>query len=474
MIVTQKGEKKDYIKKFVPFGFAAFLIGVVGGFTTVLGPAFVGDLGLDYNNTTWTALAMAISTAAFAPISGKIADSVGKRKTLLVALAVFTLGNILTACATSLWFMLAARFIVGLGASAVAPVVMSFILTDFPRDKSARGFSLYMFISGVAVIFGPSLGGIITQNYGWRKMMWVCVGICVFVFVICLFSLEKDSDEKKHNGGFDIVGTLFVLLFFGLVLCIPSFGQNFGWTSLPFVVTLVLSAVTGVCLYFAEKKADNPVLQIEFIKRKVFILSVIALFLTQGLMQANMTDIILFVNYTVPQNAIISSYAISVMYVGMSLGSVFLGPLADRTEPKRILMFSLTLTGVGCAIMLLFSQNTSLVTLACALGVLGFGLGGNAAIFMKIVLSGVADETAGAGTGTYGLFRDLSAPFGVAVFVPLFTNTVTSRVEAGAQLVSAAVSSVRILALTEIICVITGIVIVMFLPSIRKKEEDKV
>ena len=76
-------------------------------------------------------------------------------------------------------------------------------------------------------------------------------------------------------------------------------------------------------------------------KRKAFILPVIALFLTQGLMQANMTDMIVFVNYTQPENAVISGYAISIMYLGMSIGSVILGPLADRFEPKFILTGSL-------------------------------------------------------------------------------------------------------------------------------------
>ena len=69
-------------------------------------------------------------------------------------------------------------------------------------------------------------------------------------------------------------------------------------------------------------------------KRKAFVLSVLALFLTQGLMQANMTNIIVFVNYTQPQNSVISGYAISIMYLGMSLGAVILGPMADRLEPK--------------------------------------------------------------------------------------------------------------------------------------------
>ena len=119
-------------------------------------------------------------------------------------------------------------------------------------------------------------------------------------------------------------------------------------------------------------------------KRSTFILSVLALFLTQGLMQANMTNTIVFVNYTQPENSVISAYAISVMYLGMSLGAVFLGPLADRFEPRIVLSGSLLLTGVSCALLLLFTADATILLLMSALGLLGFGLGGNGTIFMKV------------------------------------------------------------------------------------------
>ena len=69
-------QNKDYKKGFIPYALAAFLIGIVGGFSTVLGPSFVQDIGIAYNNTTWTALAQAMSTAACAPILGKVGDVV--------------------------------------------------------------------------------------------------------------------------------------------------------------------------------------------------------------------------------------------------------------------------------------------------------------------------------------------------------------------------------------------------------------
>ena len=463
-------QNNTYKTGFIPYALAAFLIGIVGGFSTVLGPAFVQDIGIAYNTTTWTALAQAMSTAACAPVLGKLGDVIGRRTTLLLGIAIYGLGNGLSALADSLLFMMISRFIVGIGSAAVTPVVLAYIVTEFPPNAVAKGFSLYMLISSASVVFGPTLGGLMIQAYGWRAMIWVCVIISAIVFLVCLITHDKTGVSRKSLTDFDGTGALLVLIFFSLVLCIPSFGQNFGWSSIAFLGVLIAAVISLAGLILAEKRAKNPILPSSFIKRKAFILSVLALFLTQGLMQANMTNIIVFVNYTQPDNSVISGYAISIMYLGMSLGAVILGPLADRWEPKVVLTGSLILTGIGCGLMLLFSTGTSVLLLALSLGILGFGLGGNGTIFMKVVLSGVPAGQAGAGTGTYGLFRDLAAPFGVAVFVPMFTNQITDLIAAGTDAPTAAVSSIEILATTELFCVAAGIAIVLMLPKIQNSK----
>ena len=465
-------QSNAYKKGFLPYALAAFLIGIVGGFSTVLGPSFVQDIGIAYNNTTWTALAQAMSTAACAPVLGKVGDAIGRRTTLLAGIAVFTVGNVLSALSNSLGFMMAARFVVGIGTAAMTPVIMAYIVAEFPQNQVAKGFSLYMLISSASVILGPTLGGLMISAYGWRAMLWVCVAICIVTFVACAWTAGGQNSRRQPLQNFDGIGAVLVLIFFSLVLCIPSFGQNFGWTSKAFGGVMLAAVLALIGLIAAERKTKHPILSGRFMMRSAFVLIVLALFLTQGLMQANMTNTIIFVNYTQPYNTAVSGYAISVMYIGMSLGAVLLGPPADRFEPKHILIGSLLLTGIGCGSLLFFSEATSLLLLMASLGILGFGLGGNGTIFMKVALSGLSPQEAGAGTGTYGLFRDLAAPFGVAVFVPLFTNQITGRIAGGAAGAEAAVGSVHTLAMAELACIAAGIAVVCFLPKIRNKGES--
>ena len=160
-----------YKRGFIPYALAAFLIGFIGGLTTVLGPAFVKEMNLDYNNTTWTALSLSISSAVFTPILGRFSDVIGRKKMLLIGIGIFILGNILTATAFSLITMIIARFIVGIGTAAIAPTVISYIITQFPPKSIAKGFSLYMLISSAAVILGPTVGGLIINRWNFRYIL---------------------------------------------------------------------------------------------------------------------------------------------------------------------------------------------------------------------------------------------------------------------------------------------------------------
>ena len=269
-------EEKGYIRGFLPYGAAALLVGLVGGFSAVLGPAFVSDLGLAYNNTTWTALATAMSSAACAPILGKLADVLGRRRTLLLGVLIYTLGNVLTALAPGLIFMLLARFILGIGAAAVAPVVISYILTEFPPEKIAKGFSVYMLVSSGAVVIGPTAGSWIIDIWGWRAMMWLCSILCGAVFVYCLLKREKNVARLDAMAGFDVSGAVLVVVFFSLLLCIPSFGQNLGWDSWAFRLVFLAAIASLFGLIQVEKKAEQRLFpQIEEAQRQQHPLSTV-------------------------------------------------------------------------------------------------------------------------------------------------------------------------------------------------------
>ena len=472
----------SYLKGFWPYALAAAVLSLCGGLTAAVPTNLVADWGLDPSSTTWVTMSYSLGAAAMAPIMGKLVDVLGRRYTLLLGLGIFGIAQPLASLvpAGSLLLVLAVRFLVGVGAAAVAPVVMAYIMTEFPPDKMGRGFSIYMLVASGMVVFGPTLGGIIIGELGWKPILYLCFALVAVVFLICMLTIRDSRATRGTMQGFDFAGAVLALVFFSMVLSIPTFGQNNGWLAAATLICIAVGVVALVALVLVERRAKNPILSGKFMARKQFVLPVVILFLSQGLLQSSMTNIIMFVMYT-RGDATLSGIAASVMYVGMALGSIGIGPLADKREPRTVAAAALVLVAIGAALQLTFTAETGLLMLCASLFLIGLGLGGNSTIFLKVVLSGLPPELAGSGSGTYNVFRDLAVPFGVAVFVPMFTGAMNSGLASGleqgldeaAAAAAACVSALHGTALIQTISVAVGAVVCLLLPRIYHNGGNK-
>lgn len=468
--------QNNYMKGFIPYAVAAAVLALCGGFTasvpTAISTAWNADASL-----TFITLAYSLAAAALAPIMGKLGGTIGRRKMLLVALGLYTIGQTLIAiCPANIPMLLVFRFMVGIGAAGIAPVIMAYIMMEFPPEKMGAGFTIYMALSNAMVIFGPTLGGIIMNVIGgadaWRTIMWICVALCAISFVLC-FAMVRDNPNlpKGTMKGFDWGGALFVLLMFGALVCVPTFGQQDGWGAVTTLLSIAVAVVGLAGLFLIEKKASNPILSGKFIARKNFVLPVIVLFLTQGLMTACLTEIIRF-GYAVDK-ATIASIAMSIEYLGMAIGTIVLGPISDKKEPKLVAAVALVLVAIGSAIMLMINETSGVLAMGGALFFVGLGLGGNTTIFMKVALSGVAPTESSSASGTFNVFKDMCAPFGVAIFVPMFVTAMNKNAAAGMAVPAAASSALHNVALVQLVCVAVGIVVCFLLPTVRAKASEK-
>lgn len=472
---------RSYLNNFIPYGIAAAVLSLCGGITAAVPPNIVADWSLPETMVTWLALAYSLGAAVAAPIMGKLSDIIGRRATLLLGLAFFTVGPLLSALTPTgaVLLLILFRFLAGVGASAIAPVVMAYIMTEFPQEKLGQGFMLYMVLSCGMVIFGPTVGGIILSRAGWRSILYICVVLAAAAWGTCFFLVKKQPKRQEISQPFDYAGAVLVILFFSMLLSIPTFGQNNGWMAAPTLICVGIGLLSLIGLVIAERKAKSPILNGKFMARKQFILPVTALFLSQGLLQSCMTNIITFAIVTTGDRTL-SGIATSVMYVGMTLGTVVIGPLADKKEPRIVAAAALVFVAAGAACQLLFTSATSLLLMCISMFLIGLGLGGNGTIFLKVALSGLEPKAAGSGSGTYNVFRDMSAPFGVALFVPMFSAGLASgaqslvaagmaEAEAKAQ---AAVNALHSTAWVQVFFVIASIVVCLLLPRIYKQKKS--
>lgn len=467
-------ENKNYMKGFLPYAIAAAVLSLCGGFTASVPTAISTAWNAD-SSLTFITLAYSLAAAAMAPIMGKLGGAIGRRKMLLTAMGLYTVGQALIAiCPANIPMLLVFRFMVGIGAAGIAPVIMAYIMMEFPPEKMGQGFTIYMALSCGMVIFGPTVGGIMMAAIGtadaWRIVMWVCVAMCVISFVLCAVMVRDNPNIPKGSmKGFDWAGAVFVLVMFGALVCVPTFGQQSGWAATTTLVSIAAAVVGLIVLVFVEKKASSPILNGKFIFRKNFILPVVVLFLTQGLMTACLTEIIRF-GYAI-EKATIASVAMSIEYLGMAIGTIVLGPMSDKKEPKVVAAIALVFVAIGSAIMLLINETAGILSMGGALFFVGLGLGGNVTIFMKVALFGVAPTESSSASGTFNVFKDMCAPFGVAIFVPMFVTGMTNKAAAGMAVPAAATSALHSVAIVQLVCVAVGIVICFLLPSVRAKKE---
>ena len=188
-------------------------------------------------------------------------------------------------------------------------------------------------------------------------------------------------------------------------------------------------------------------------------------------MTACLTEIIRY-GYAVDK-ASVASVAMSIEYLGMAIGTIVLGPMSDKKEPKVVAAVALLFVALGSAIMLLINENSGILQMGGALFFVGLGLGGNTTIFMKVALSGVAPTESSSASGTFNVFKDMCAPFGVAIFVPMFVTGMSSKAAAGLAVPAAATSALHTVALVQLACVLVGIFVCFLLPTVRAKAAEQ-
>ena len=158
----------DYQRGFLPYAIAAAALSLCGGLMAAVPSNIVADWKLAESNVAWLAMAYSLGAAATAPVLGKLADTLGRRKTLLLGLVLLTAGFVLAAIIPDgmLLPVMVSRFLSGVGAAGISPVVLAYIMTEYPREKQGKGFTLYMLISCGMVIFGPALGSVLLVRTG--------------------------------------------------------------------------------------------------------------------------------------------------------------------------------------------------------------------------------------------------------------------------------------------------------------------
>ena len=197
-------------------------------------------LDVSADDASWLVTATLLTGAVATPIVSRMADMYGKRRMLLVALGVMTVGSLIAALGGNFPAMIVGRAMQGFGASLI-PVGMSIMRDQLPREKLAGGIALMSATLGIGAALGLPLSGVLYSAFGWTSLFW-STALVGAIFLIAI-PLTLDESTQRSPGRFDVVGALLLtIVLVGLLLPLSK-GASWGWTSGEVIGLTVLSLV---------------------------------------------------------------------------------------------------------------------------------------------------------------------------------------------------------------------------------------
>ncbi|MGD0104975.1 MAG: DHA2 family efflux MFS transporter permease subunit [Rhodopila sp.] len=237
-----------------------------------------GSLAADQDESTWILTSYLVSNAIVLPVSGWLANVLGRKRFYMICVGLFTASSLMCAMSTSLGMMLVARVLQGIGGGGMAPTEQSMFADTFPPEKRAQAFALYGLTVVSAPAIGPVLGGWLTDNLSWHWVFLINlpVGLLSLTLVGLLVVepdvLRRERRERLAKGlNIDILGLILVVLGFGaLQIVLDRFELDDGFSS-GFISTLsIISGGSLFGLFVWELFHPQPVVNIRLLGYRNF------------------------------------------------------------------------------------------------------------------------------------------------------------------------------------------------------------
>ena len=243
---------------------AQLMVVLDGTIVNIALPSMGNYFGKSQTSMTWALNAYTLAFGGLLLLGGRAGDILGRRRMFIVGLTLFTLGSFLAGIATSFEFLLVGRIVQGVGGAIASPTALSLITTSFEEGRErTRAFAVYAAVSGAGAALGLLLGGVLTDYFSWRWVLFVNVPIGV-VLVLGAFAYVHESE--RYRGAFDVLGGLMSV--FGMTGIVYGFihAATDGWRNGITLFTLIGGVVTLVAFFGYQGKAKDPMLPLRVVR----------------------------------------------------------------------------------------------------------------------------------------------------------------------------------------------------------------
>jgi EmrB/QacA subfamily drug resistance transporter len=401
-------------------------------------PRIIAQLN-GFERYAWVTTAYLLTSTIAVPIFGKLSDIYGRKWFFLGGTVLFVAASALCGAAgdipglpgDGMTQLIVFRGIQGIGAGVITGIIFAVIGDIFPPAQRAKFQGLFAAVFGISSVFGPTLGGWITDNLSWRWVFYVNlpVGLLAIAVLLLEFPYFRPAGVKRviDWGG---VATLIA----GLVplLLALTWVSQYGWSAPRVLIGLVIAVVMLAAFLAIESRAAEPILSLALFRNRIFSVSALAVFMTGMGMFGSILFIPLFMQGVIGVSATQSGTLLTPLMLTLIVGSIVSGQLTGRTGRYRILAIGgLAIMAVGMILLAGMGVDTARGGVVRNMIVVGLGLGLTMPIYTLVVQNAVDRRMIGAATAATQFFRQIGGAVGAAVFTSIMLSRYRDHLAAG-------------------------------------------
>ncbi|HLI68626.1 MAG TPA: MFS transporter [Ktedonobacteraceae bacterium] len=319
----------------------------------------------------WVIIAYLVVIAGVLLTIGRLADMVGRKILWVAGLIIFTLGSAISGASITLLMLIIARAFQGLGGALIMSVSPAMLTSAFPPQERGRALGMNAVAVALGTSIGPTLGGLITANFSWRWIFYVNVPLGILGVIATLIVLKER--HMRTRGRFDPAGAS--LLAVGLVALTLglSFGQEWGWSSLPLIASLVISLLAFIAIVFIEQQLDDPIIDFSLLRNRVFVSANVSLIMCFLALFAVSFMLPFYLEELRGLDIIASGLLLTPLPLTIAFIAPFSGALADRIGTRWLAACGLALACVGLILLSQLNAHSSIGDIVWRLIVTGIG-----------------------------------------------------------------------------------------------------
>ncbi|MDX6453190.1 MAG: hypothetical protein QOH16_3239 [Gaiellaceae bacterium] len=399
---------------------ALFMVTLDNLVVTTAIPVIRRDLHAGLSGLEWTVNAYTLVFAVLLLTGAALGDRFGRRLMFSIGLGIFTLASAGAALAPSILVLDGARALQGLGGAIVLPLTLTILSAGVPENRRAVFLGAWGGISGLAIAFGPLVGGAVVSGISWHWIFWLNVPLGLVLIPLAALRLDE---TRGPSGKVDLPGLgLASAGLFGIVWGLVR-GNSVGWGSTEIVGALVAGALLVAAFVAWELRAENPMLPMRFFRNRTFALANAASMLMSFGMFGSVFLLAQFFQTVQGYSPFGSGLRILPWTAMPMIVAPIAGALSDRIPAHRIIGTGLALQAAGLAwIAAVSTPTTPYIDLVVPFALSGIGMGLFFAPIANLILGSVNAVEEGQASGANNAIRELGGVFGVAVLASVFSR----------------------------------------------------